>query len=122
MKKVIVIIFAIIALGITHSANAQKYLTFETKAFSVLLKCSPDYAKVQDISFSENGSWVSYKILKTLPLENKATGNRYVVQSKKAENFTVDYIYEKDREVLKSVSCSVIDQKTHVRTTLQRKK
>lgn len=121
MKKLIVVVFAMLAIGLTKQAKAQKYLTFESKEFSVVLKCSPDYAKVLDISFSENGAWVSYKIVKTLPLGSKATGNRYVVQNKKAQNFTVEYIFEKDNEKLKSASCSVVNQKTLIKTTLKRK-
>ena len=122
MKKILVVVFALFALCFSQSVKAQKYLTLEAKEFSVLLKCSPDYTKVLDISFSENGAWVSYKIVKTLPLENKATGNRYVVADKKAANYTVEYVYEKDKENLKSASCAVINQKTHIRTGLQRKK
>ena len=123
MKKFITIAICLFALScLTQKAQAQKYLTFESKAFSVLLKCSPDYTKIQDISFSENGAWVSYKIVKTLPMENKATGNRYVVADKKSANYTVEYVYEKDNENLKSANCSVTNQKTKIRTALVRKK
>ena len=123
MKKIIAVVICLIAITcLTQTAQAQKYLTFESKDFSVMMKCSPDYTKVIDISFSENGAWVSYKIVKTLPLENKATGNRYVVVDKKSANYTVEYVYEKDKENLKSASCAVVNQKTRIRTTLQRKK
>jgi hypothetical protein len=122
MKKIVTVaIFFLALICLTNNAQAQKYLTFESKAFSVVLKCSPDYTKVMDISFSENGAWVSYKIVKTLPLENKATGNRYVVVDKKSANYTVEYVYEKNKDILKSASCSVVNQKTKIRTTLQRK-
>ena len=123
MKKIITIAIFFFALTcLTQTAQAQKYLSFETKAFSVMLKCSPDYTKVIDISFSENGAWVNYKIVKTLPLENKASGNRYVVADKKSNNYTVEYVYEKDKENLKSANCSVTNQKTKIRTALVRKK
>jgi len=117
-----VTVFFFALLCLTNNAQAQKYLTFESKAFSVLLKCSPDYTKVIDISFSENGAWVSYKIVKTLPLENKATGNRYVVADKKSANYTVEYVYVKEKDILKSASCAVVNQKTLIKTTLLRKK
>ena len=122
MKKLITVVICLFAFTLTNTVQAQKYLTFESKAFSVLLKCSPDYTKVMDVSFSEKGAWVSYKIVKTLPLENKATGNRFVVVDKKSANFTVEYVYEKEKDILKSASCSVTDPKTKIRTTLQRKK
>ncbi|MEI7829367.1 MAG: hypothetical protein WCI31_06340 [Prolixibacteraceae bacterium] len=123
MKRLLTIaIFLFTLICFTQSAQAQKYLTFETKEFSVMLKCSSDYTKVIDISFSENGAWVSYKIVKTLPWENKASGNRYVVVDKKSNNYTIEYVYVKDKEVLKSASCSVVNQKTKIRTSLQRKK
>jgi hypothetical protein len=122
MKKILTVaIFLLALIFVTNNVQAQKYLTFESKAFSVVLKCSPDYTKVMDISFSENGAWVSYKIVKTLPLENKATGNRYVVVDKKSVNYTVEYMYVKDKDILKSASCSVVNQATKIRTTLQRK-
>jgi len=123
MKKIVMVtVFFFALLCLTNNAQAQKYLTFESKAFSVLLKCSPDYTKVIDISFSENGAWVSYKIVKTLPLENKATGNRYVVADKKSANYTVEYVYVKEKDILKSASCAVVNQKTLIKTTLLRKK
>lgn len=124
MKKIITVVICMFALQcLTNTAQAQKYLTFESKDFSVLLKCSPDYTKVIEISFSENGAWVLYKILKTLPLDNKATmGNVYEVEDAKAVKYSVEYIYEKDKDNLKSASCSVVNQKTRIRTTLQRKK
>ena len=123
MKKIITIAILFFALTcLTQTAQAQKYLSFESKEFSVMLKCSPDFTKVIDISFSENGAWVSYKIVKTLPMENKATGNRYVVADKKSANYTVEYVYVKDKDVLKSASCSVVNQKTKIRTSLLRKK
>lgn len=122
MKKIFTVAFFFLALiSLTNNVQAQKYLTFESKTFSVLLKCSPDYTNVTDISFSENGAWVNYKIVKTLPLENKATGNRYVVVDKQSANYTVEYVYEKNKDILKSASCSVVNQKTRIRTTLQRK-
>jgi hypothetical protein len=120
-KTVTVAIFFLALIFLANNVQAQKYLTFESKAFSVVLKCSPDYTKVMDISFSENGAWVSYKIVKTLPLENKATGNRYVVVDKTSANYTVEYAYEKNKDILKSASCSVVNHKTKIRTTLQRK-
>ncbi|MEI6679570.1 MAG: hypothetical protein WCL21_13235 [Mariniphaga sp.] len=124
MKKIITVaicLFAIICL--TQSAQAQKYLTFESKSFSVLLKCSPDYTKVLEISFSEKGAWVPYKFVKTLPLDNKtAMGNVYVVEDVKTLKYSVEYMFEKDKEILKSASCSVVNQNTRIRTTLQRKK
>jgi hypothetical protein len=107
----------------THTAQAQKYLSFESKEFSVLLKCSPDYTKVMEISFSEKGAWVVYKMVKTLPLDNKSPlGNKYVVEDAKAAKYSVEYSYEKDKDVFKPASCSVVNQKTRIRTTLQRKK
>ena len=110
-------------MSLSQTAQAQKYLTFESKAFSVLLKCSPDYTKLLDISFSENGAWVAYKLVKTLPLENKtAKGNVYVVEDSKAVKYSVEYMFEKDKDILKSASCAVVNQKTKIRTTLQRKK
>lgn len=124
MKRLITVVICLFALTcFTNRVQAQKYLTFETKAFSVLLKCSPDYTKVLDISFSENGAWVVYKIVKTLPLDNKATnGNVYVVEDAKAGKHSVEYMYEKEKDTLKSASCAVVNQKTRIRTTLQRKK
>ncbi len=124
MKKIFTVVICMFAfICLTNTAQAQKYLTFESKTFSVLLKCSPDYTKLLDISFSENGAWVVYKIEKTLPLDNKATnGNKYIVENKKAEKYTVEYTFEKDKETLKSASCAVVDHKTNIRTTLQRKK
>ena len=124
MKKIVaVVICMLVMVCLTKTAQAQKYLTFESKTFSVLLKCSPDYTKVTDISFSENGAWVVYKIVKTLPLDNKSPlGNKYVVEDAKAAKYSVEYSYEKDKEVLKSASCAVVNQKTRIRTTLQRKK
>lgn len=124
MKKIVtVVVFFFAVFCLTQTAKAQKYLSFESKAFSVMLKCSPDYTKLLDISFSENGAWVSYKIVKTLPLEIKtANGNIYVVEDAKAQRYTVEYMYEKDKEILKSASCAVVNQNTRIRTTLQRKK
>jgi hypothetical protein len=124
MKKIIAVViclFAIICL--TQSAQAQKYLTFESKSFSVLLKCSPDYTKILDISFSENGAWVPYKLLKTLPLDNKtAKGNVYIVEDSKTLKYSVEYMFEKDKEILKSASCAVVNHNSRIRITLQRKK
>jgi len=124
MKKIITVVICLFAfLSLANTAQAQKYLSFESKTFSVLLKCSPDYTKLMDISFSENGSWVPYKLVKTLPLDNKtAKGNVYVVEDAKAVKYSVEYIYEKDKDNLKSASCAVVNQKTRIRTTLQRKK
>ena len=124
MKKIIPVVFFFFSImSLSQTAQAQKYLTFESKAFSVLLKCSPDYTKLLDISFSENGAWVAYKLVKTLPLENKtAKGNVYVVEDSKAVKYSVEYMFEKDKDNLKSASCAVVNQKTKIRTTLQRKK
>ena len=124
MKKIIPVVFFFFSImSLSQTAQAQKYLTFESKAFSVLLKCSPDYTKLLDISFSENGAWVAYKLVKTLPLENKtAKGNVYVVEDSKAVKYSVEYMFEKDKDILKSASCAVVNQKTKIRTTLQRKK
>jgi hypothetical protein len=124
MKKFIHLVICLFAITcITESAQAQKYLTFESKTFSVLLKCSLDYTNVLDISFSENGAWVPYKLVKTLPPDNKtAKGNIYVVEDSKSVKYSVEYMYEKDKEILKSASCAVVNQNTRIRTTLQRKK
>lgn len=124
MKKIVTVLVCFFAIFcLTQTANAQKYLSFESKTFSVMLKCSPDYTKLLDISFSENGAWVPYKIVKTLPLDIKtATGNLYVVEDAKAQRYTVEYIFEKDKEILKSASCAVVNHKSHIRTSLQRKK
>lgn len=123
MKKVVMVSICLIAIVFTaQTADAQKYLSFDSKAFSVMLKCSPDYAKVTDISFSENGAWVPYKMIKSLPLDNKsATGNLYVVEDAKSQRYSVEYIYVKEGDKLKSASCAVVSHKTHVRTALQRK-
>jgi hypothetical protein len=123
MKKIVTIaVFFIALISLTNNAQAQKYLSFESKTFSVMLKCAPDYTKLMEISFSENGAWVPYKIVKTLPLDNKtAYGNLYVVEDSKAQRYSVEYIYDKDKDKLKSASCSVVSHKTHVRTALQRK-
>lgn len=123
MKKIVtavVLFFALICLA--NNAHAQKYLSFESKTFSVMLKCAPDYTKLLEISFSENGAWVPYKIVKTLPLEIKTeNGNLYVVEDAKAQRYSVEYIYEKDKDKLKTASCAVVSHKTHIRTALQRK-
>jgi hypothetical protein len=123
MKKIVTIaVFFIALISLTNNAQAQKYLSFESKTFSVMLKCAPDYTKLMEISFSENGAWVPYKIVKTLPLDNKtANGNLYVVEDSKAQRYSVEYIYDKDKDKLKSASCAVVSHKTHVRTALQRK-
>lgn len=122
-KNVTVVVFFFAIFCLTQTAKAQKYLSFESKTFSVMLKCSPDYTKLTDISFSENGAWVPYKIVKTLPLDIKtATGNIYVVEDAKAQRYSVEYIFEKDKEILKSASCAVVNHKTHIKTSLQRKK
>lgn len=123
MKKIVTVVLVIFAMLLTTNAvRAQKYLSFDSKAFSVMLKCSPDYAKVMEISFSENGAWVPYKMVKTLPLDNKsAIGNLYVVEDAKAQRYSVEYIIEKDKDKLKSASCAVVSHKTHIRTALTRK-
>jgi hypothetical protein len=124
MKKIVTVVAFFIALiCFTNNAQAQKYLSFESKTFSVMLKCAPDYTKLLEISFSESGAWVPYKIVSTLPLENKtANGNIYVVEDAKQQRYSVEYIYEKEKDLLKSASCAVVNHKTHIRTALQRKK
>jgi hypothetical protein len=123
MKKIVTaVVFFLALISFTNNARAQKYLSFESKTFSVMLKCAPDYTKLLEISFSENGAWVPYKIVKTLPLDIKtANGNLYVVEDSKAQRYSVEYIFEKDKDKLKSASCAVVSHKTHVRTSLQRK-
>lgn len=123
MKKLIATsICLLVIFCVAQTAHAQKYLTFESKTFSVLLKCTADYTKVTDISFSENGAWVVYKIVKTLPLENKtATGNIYVVEDAKAAKYSVEYMYVKENAALKTASCTVLNHKTSIRTTLKKK-
>lgn len=123
MKKIVTVVLVIFAMLLTTNAvQAQKYLSFDSKAFSVMLKCSPDYTKVMEISFSENGAWVPYKMVKTLPLDNKsANGNLYVVEDAKAQRYSVEYIFEKDKDKLKSANCAVVSHKTHIRTALTRK-
>lgn len=124
MKKIVtVVVFFFAIFCLSQTTKAQKYLSFESKTFSVMLKCSADYTKLSDISFSENGAWVSYKMVKTLPLDIKtANGNIYVVEDAKQQRYSVEYIFEKDKDILKSASCAVINHKTHIRTSLQRKK
>ena len=123
MKKILAVAICLLVISFTaHTAQAQKYLSFDSKAFSIMLKCSPDYTKVTDISFSENGAWVPYKIVKTLPLDNKSpNGNIYVVEDAKAQRYSVEYIYEKENDKLKTASCAVVNHKTHIRTSVQRK-
>ena len=124
MKKILAIsICMLITFFVAQTAQAQKYVTYESKAFSVLLKCSPDYTKVLEISFSEKGAWVNYKIVKTLPLENKTLlGNDYFVDDAKAQKYMVEYVYEKDKDKFKpSLNCSVVDQKAKTKTPLKKK-
>lgn len=118
MKKIITIVICLVAfICITNTVQAQKYLQFESKTFSVLLKCSPDYTKVMQISFSTKGAWEVYKIDKVLPLANKtATGNIFEVEDAKANKFAVEYSFVKDK-----FSCSVVDHKAGTRTILNKK-
>lgn len=123
MKKIVtVVVFFFALICLTNNAQAQKYLSFESKTFSVMLKCAPDYTKLLEISFSENGAWVPYKIVKTLPLDSKAAnGNLYVVEDAKSQRYSLEYTFEKDKDKLKSATCAVVSHKTHIRTSMQRK-
>ena len=118
MKKIIAVVICLVAfVCFTNNAQAQKYLQFESKTFSVLLKCSPDYTKVLQISFSTKGAWEVYKIDKVLPLTNKtATGNIFEVEDSKANKYAVEYSFVKDK-----YSCSVVDHKAGIRTVLNKK-
>jgi len=117
MKKLIVLtLCCFLFIGLSGNSFAQKYVTFTSKTFSVYLKCSADYKEVSEISFSEDGKWVAYKVLKTLPLENKSeSGNRYVVEDKKKNKYTVEYVVGQN-------TLGVLNQKTKIKTILEKKK